>query len=128
MQWENIDPAKWADALLIVILGLLSAFGLGKVRRGSNSPQPKDDVLEVAGAIVSDKAVTRMVASMDALATAINTDVRAKTALTDALTANSRALDRNSETADDMLDGINDTTHQMERLRDEMFRAQIGKS
>lgn len=131
MNWENIDPAKWADALLYLIVGLLGAFGLGQARK--KKPQPQGDVLEVAGAIVSDKAVDRMVKSLDefsaaatVLKAAIDRDVEAKGALTAAMIENSRALWRNSDVSEDMHQQIKDAENKMDRLREEMLLARAS--
>lgn len=127
MQWENIDPAKWADALLYLIVGLLGAFGLGQARKKKS--QPQDTMLEVAGAIVSDKSVDRMVKSLDefsaaatVLKAAIDKDVAAKAELTEALAINSRALGRNSDVSEEMHDELKDTATRLDRLRDELIR------
>lgn len=123
-----------ADQIGTIILGL--SIGLISVmggQKGRNLAQGKSgspqDTIEVAGAIVSDKSVSRMVQSLDefssaatVLKAAIDRDVAAKTALTEALTVNSRALHRNSETADDMLAGVRDTSNHLDRLRDELIR------
>lgn len=127
MNWENIDPAKWADALLYLIVGLLGAFGFGQARK--KKPQPQGDVLEVAGAIVSDKAVDRMVKSLDefsaaatVLKAAIDRDVEAKGALTAAMIENSRALNRNSDVSEEMHDEIRDVGGRMDNLKTELVR------
>lgn len=87
-------------------------------------PQQPQQFMEVAGAVVSDKSVDRMVASLDAFSSsasimtqAINRDVEAKAKLT-------AALNRNSEVSEDMRDEIKDTGAKMEALTREMIRAQ----
>ena len=83
-----------AEQIGTVILGL--SMGLIAIMGGQKGKQvaqgrkeSPSEMIEVAGAIVSDKAVDRMVASMDALSasntmltSAINADVEAKKALT----------------------------------------------
>lgn len=130
MNWENIDPAKWADALLYLIVGLLGAFGLGQARK--KKPQPQGDMLEVAGAIVSDKSVERMVKSLDefsaaatVLKAAIDRDVEAKGHLTAAMVENSRALNRNSDVSEEMHEEIRETASRIDRLREEIIRGGV---
>lgn len=128
MDLNNIDPAKWADAILYLILGILSIFGIGQVRKQKTAAAPSE-MIEVAGAIVSDKAVDRMVKSMDALSAsntmlthAINTDVEAKKALTQAMAENSRALHRNSDVSEEMHEEIRDTGNRIDQLKTELVR------
>ena len=127
MSWENIDPVKWADALLYLIVGLLGAFGLGQVRK--KKEPPKSDVVEVAGAIVSDKAVDRMVQSLDEfsaaatlLKAAIDRDVEAKGKMTAAMVENSRKLDRNSDVSEEMHGEIRHVGDRIEHLKVELIR------
>ena len=132
MDLNNIDPAKWADAIIYLILGILSIFGIGQVRKQKTAAAPSE-MIEVAGAIVSDKAVDRMVKSMDALSAsntmlthAIDKDVEAKKALTQAMADNSRALNRNSDVSEDMHEQIKDAEAKMDRLREELFRSSVS--
>ena len=85
----------------------------------------------MAGAVISGKAVERMVKSLDdfsssasALKCAIDRDVTAKKAMTESLVANSRALERNSDVAEEMHDGIKDTARIMSDLKTEIIRSQ----
>ncbi|WP_136652432.1 hypothetical protein [Paracoccus aeridis] len=116
MNWENFDPTKWADAILLLIVGILSAFGIGQVRTRKTPARP-DDVMEVAGAIVSDRAVERMVTALDGftasaklLTLAIDKDVDAKAKLTGALTG--------------VCEEVKEMSDQLDRVRDEMIRSQ----
>ena len=102
----------------------------GKQIAQGKTPQVPENVVEVAGAIVSDKAVERMVKSLDAFTAAaalmthsIDKDVAAKGLLTGALTDNSRALDRNSDVAEDMREEIRDAASRMEQLKTELIRS-----
>lgn len=101
-----------------------------QIAQGKTQSAMPQDVVEVAGAIVSDKAVERMVKSLDAFTAAaalmthsIDRDVAAKGLLTSALTENSRALDRNSDVAEDMREEIRDAASRMEQLKTELIRS-----
>lgn len=117
--------------ILGISIAIISLMGGQKGKQiAQGKPQQQGDLIEVAGAIVSDKAVDRMVKSMDALSAsntmlthAINTDVEAKTALTKAMAENSRALDHHSDIAEEMQDEIKDAGARMDRLKDELIRS-----
>lgn len=116
--------------ILGLSLGIIGLMGGQKGRQVAKGASPRGgDVIEIAGAIVSDKSVSLMVRSLDEfsaastlLKSAIDKDVAAKVDLTAALRENSRALDRNSETADDIRDAIKDAGSKIERLKDELIR------
>ncbi len=118
-----------AEQIGTVILGLsLGIIGLMGGHRGKQIAQGKGppsqaDVVEVAGAIVSDKGVERMVAALDdftaaakMLTAAIDRDVDAKSKLT-------VSLNRNSDVSDDMREQIRETEAKLDRLRDELIRS-----
>lgn len=123
-----------AEQIGTVILGL--SMGLIAIMGGQKGKQvaqgrkeTSSEMIEVAGAIVSDKAVNRMVDAMDALSAsnallthAINADVEAKKALTAAMAENSRALNRNSDVSEEMHEKIRDAGGRMDRLKDELIR------
>ncbi|MFC3628185.1 hypothetical protein ACFOM8_01860 [Paracoccus angustae] len=99
----------------MLIGGLLGFAGVQRVRKGK--PAAGEDVLEVAGAIVSSKDVERIVQSLDAFTAAaklmthsIDKDVDAKQSLTKALTLNSAASDRLVESKNDNLSVIRANT------------------
>lgn len=107
--------------------GLLIWSGSVFARRANRKAPQGESVMEVAGAIVSDKAVEKMVASMDALCASntalthtVNADVKAKAELTQVLTRVVTALDRNTDGADDMLDGIKDAAGKLDRMATEL--------
>lgn len=106
MDLSTIDPAKWADAILLLIGGLLGLKGYQRIKKGNDAPPA--DVMEVAGAIISSKDVDRIVASLDAFTASaammkgsIDRDVAAKEGLTKALVAFLAAMDRNSDVLKD---------------------------
>ena len=117
-----------AEQIGTVILGLsLGIIGLMGGHRGKQIAQSKPstpgDIVEVAGAIVSDKGVERMVAALDdftaaakMLTAAIDRDVDAKAKLT-------TSLNRNSDVSDDMREQIRETEAKLDRLRDELIRS-----
>lgn len=118
-----------AEQIGTVILGLsLGIIGLMGGHRGKQIAQGKGppsqaDVVEVAGAIVSDRGVERMVAALDdftaaakLLTAAIDRDVDAKAKLT-------TSLNRNSDVSDDMREQIRETEAKLDRLRDELIRS-----
>ncbi|MFC3170244.1 hypothetical protein [Paracoccus fontiphilus] len=129
-----------AEQIGTVILGfsiaLISLMGGQKGKQIAQGKTPQaSDMVEVAGALVNSKDVERIVGSLDAftaaaamLKPAINRDVEAKTALTKALSENSRGLNRNSDTADDMRDEIKDVRVAIERLKDELIRSGRGRT
>lgn len=126
-----------AEQIGTVILGL--SMGLIAIMGGQKGKQvaqgrkeSPSEMIEVAGAIVSDKAVDRMVDALDGftasaklLTAAINADVEAKKALTAAMTENSRALNRNSDVSEEMHDEIRDTASRIDRLREEIIRGGV---
>ena len=118
-----------AEQIGTVILGLsLGIIGLmggqkGKQIAQGKGPPSQTDVVEVAGAIVSDRGVERMVAALDdftaaakMLTAAIDRDVDAKAKLT-------VSLNRNSDVSDDMREQIRETEAKLDRLRDELIRS-----
>lgn len=118
-----------AEQIGTVILGLsLGIIGLmggqkGKQIAQGKGPPSQTDVVEVAGAIVSDKGVERMVAALDdftaaakMLKTAIERDVEAKDKLT-------VSLNRNSDVSVDMREQIRETEAKLDRLREELIRS-----
>lgn len=118
-----------AEQIGTVILGLsLGIIGLmggqkGKQIAQGKGPPSQADVVEVAGAIVSDRGVERMVAALDdftaaakLLTAAIDRDVDAKAKLT-------TSLNRNSDVSDDMREQIRETEAKLDRLRDELIRS-----
>lgn len=129
IQWDKIDPGAWANAVLLLIGGLLAHFGIGQVRRARQVPEAQSEIVEVAGAIVSDKAVDRMIKSLDEfsaaatlLKAAIDRDVEAKGKLTAAMVENSRQLGRNSDVSEEMHEQVKDTGTRLDRLKEELIR------
>lgn len=125
MSAENLGTILTGIGLaLIALLG--GRKGKEMVQSGKKAAMP-ENLIEVAGAIVSDKAVDQMVKSLDAFTAAatlmthsIDKDVRAKEALT-------KALERNSDVCIDMHDEIKDAGNKLDRMKDELIRSQIGK-
>ena len=120
--------------ILGISLGIIGLMGGQKGRQiaQGKTPASPTDVVEVAGAIVSDKAVDRMVRSLDefsaaatVLKTAIDRDVEAKGHLTAAMTENSRALNRNSDVSEEMHQEIRETASRIDRLREEIIRGGV---
>ena len=120
-----------AEQIGTVILGLsLGIIGLMGGQKGKQIAQSKPsspgDIVEVAGAIVSDRGVERMVAALDdftaaakMLTAAIDRDVDAKAKLT-------TSLNRNSDVSDDMREQIRETEAKLDRLRDELIRSSFN--
>lgn len=105
----------------IAIITLLGGQKGKQIAQGR--PGKSEDVLEVAGAIVSDKSVERMVKSLDAFTAAaalmthsIDKDVAAKAKLTE-------ALDRCSKICGDMLETLEKVDDRLERVKDELIRS-----
>lgn len=130
----GLTAEQFGTVLLAGAMTIIALIGGKEGKRIANGRGSKpSDVMEVAGAIVSDKAVTAMVRSLDEfsaastlLKSAIDKDVAAKVSLTEALRENSRALERNSDTADDMRDGIKDAATKVGALALEMRLGQRG--
>lgn len=110
--------------VLVALIGLVGTIWGGRAGRdkltgrAASLQKPDGDTVEIRGAIVSDRAVEKMVASFDALTAAVGRDVEAKTKLT-------AALARNSDVSEDMHEQIKDTGSKLERLKDEFIRAGI---
>ena len=110
--------------ILGVSLGIIGLMGGQKGRQiAQGKPSSPGDIVEVAGAIVSDKGVERMVAALDdftatakLLTAAIDRDVDAKAKLT-------TSLNRNSDVSDDMREQIRETEAKLDRLREELIRS-----
>lgn len=128
----GLDANDLGTVLTGIGLALIALLG-GKTTRemASRKQQPPQGTVELAGAVISDKAVERMVKSLDefssaanALKSAIDRDVAAKKAMTEALVSNSRALDRNNDVADEVNDGMKDTARIMSDLKTEIIRSQ----
>lgn len=108
-------------------------------RKGRDILQKKpaeagDNVMEVAGAIVSDKGVEKMVKALDEftsaailMTAAIERDVSAKARLTTALGESSLALNRNSEVSEEMRDEIKETGSRLEGLTRELIRSGVRR-
>ena len=106
----------------LVVIGLMGGQKGKQIAQGKGPPS-QTDVVEVAGAIVSDRGVERMVAALDdftaaakLLTAAIDRDVDAKAKLT-------TSLNRNSDVSDDMREQIRETEAKLDRLREELIRS-----
>ena len=109
----GLSAEEFGFVLSALAFALVSFLGgkAGKdalVKRNGPAAAP-DGVMEVAGAIVSDKAVDRMVKSMDAftsasvlLTAAIDKDVEAKAKLTAMVEKHGRHLGDNTAACEDM--------------------------
>lgn len=110
--------------ILGISLGIIGLMGGQKGRQIAQAKPPSPaDIVEVAGAIVSDKGVERMVSALDnftaaakLLTAAIDRDVEAKGKLT-------ASLNRNSDVSEDMREQIRETETKLDRLRDEIIRS-----
>lgn len=111
--------------ILGISMGLITIMGGQKGRQiaQGKGPPSQADVVEVAGAIVSDRGVDRMVAALDdftaaakMLTAAIDRDVDAKAKLT-------VSLNRNSDVSDDMREQIRETEAKLDQLKTELIRS-----
>lgn len=130
---------RWLESndlglVLVALIGLIGSwFGGSRIKDSMTGGPPQaanpapERTLEIAGAIVSDKAVEKMVASFDALKQAIDRDVEAKTKLTAALTESSHSLNRNSEVSEEMRDEIKETGSRLEGLTRELIRSGVRR-
>lgn len=116
---------RWLESndlglVLVALIGLIGSwFGGSRIKdsmtgapQKSAAPLPERTV-EIAGALVSDKAVDKMVASMDALAAALN--------------ESGKRIDRNSDVSEEMRDDIREVNRTMEGLKAEFIRAGVHK-
>ena len=114
--------------VLVALIGVLgSVFGTkagrDKLTKPGGQPQSAGEMVEIRGAIVSDKAVDKMVAAFEALTHAVDKDVEAKGKLTVALNESGRRLDRNSDVSEEMRDDIREVNRTMEGLKAELIRS-----
>lgn len=113
--------------VLVAIIGVIGSIfgtkaGRDKLTKPAHQAQGTGEMVEIRGAIVSDKAVDKMVAAFEALTQAIDKDVDAKGKLTLALHESGRRLDRNSDVSEEMRDDIRDIGRTMENLKAELIR------
>ena len=126
----GLTAEQIGTVILGISLGLIGLMGGQKGRQiAQGKREPDNATVEIAGAIVSDKAVSRMVQSLDEfsaaatlLKAAIDRDVEAKGKMTAALNENSLKLDRNSNVSEEMHDHIKDTGTRLDRLKEELIR------
>ena len=127
----GLTAEQIGTVILGISLGLIGLMGGQKGRQiaQGKSDKTERDVVEVAGAIVSDKAVERMIKSLDEfsaaatlLKAAIDRDVEAKGKLTAAMIDNSRQLGRNSDVSEEMHEQVKDTGIRLDRLKEELIR------
>ena len=114
--------------VLVALIGVIgSVFGTkagrDKLTKPGGQPQSAGEMVEIRGAIVSDKAVDKMVAAFEALTHAVDKDVEAKGKLTVALVDSGRRLDRNSDVSEEMRDDIREVNRTMEGLKAELIRS-----
>ena len=118
--------------VLVALIGVIgSVFGTkagrDKLTKPGAQPQSAGEMVEIRGAIVSDKAVDKMVAAFETLTLAVDKDVEAKGKLTVALNESGRRLDRNSDVSEEMRDDIREVNRTMEGLKAEFIRAGVHK-
>ena len=127
----GLTAEQIGTVILGISLGLIGLMGGQKGRQIAQGKREPDraETIEVAGAIVSDKAVERMIKSLDEfsaaatlLKAAIDRDVEAKGKLTAAMVENSRKLDRNSDVSEGMHEQVKDTGVRLDRLKEELIR------
>lgn len=124
--------SKDLGLVLVAIIGLIGTMfggkaGRDKLTKPAHQPAGSGEMVEIRGAIVSDKAVDKMVAAFEALTHAVDKDVEAKGKLTLALVESGRRLDRNSDVSEEMRDDIREVNRTMEGLKAEFIRAGVHK-
>lgn len=126
----GLTPEQLGTVLLAIALLVTGKLGHQKGREILSRQPVPENVVEVAGAVISDKGVERIVQSLDAftasatlLKSAIDRDVEAKQALTKALGVNSASMDRNSDVSVHMREEIRETGDAIGRLKDELIRS-----
>lgn len=120
--------SKDLGLVLVAIIGLIGTMfggkaGRDKLTKPAQQASGAGEMVEIRGAIVSDKAVDKMVAAFEALTLAVDKDVEAKGKLTLALVDSGRRLDRNSDVSEEMRDDIREVNRTMEGLKAELIRS-----
>ena len=126
----GLTAEQIGTVILGISLGLIGLMGGQKGRQiAQGKREPDNATVEIAGAIVSDKAVDRMIKSLDEfsaaatlLKAAIDRDVEAKGKMTAALNENSLKLDRNSNVSEEMHEEIRHVGDRIEHLKVELIR------
>lgn len=118
--------------VLVALIGVIGSIfgtkaGRDKLTKPAHQSPGGGEMVEIRGAIVSDKAVDKMIAAFEALTHAIDKDVEAKGRLTVALNESGRRLDRNSDVSEEMRDDIREAGRTMDGLKAELIRAQVHK-
>ena len=121
--WTSEQLGTVILAVSGAIIWLMGGQKGKQLAQGKSQP---GEMMEVAGAIVSDRAVERMVTALDGftasaklLTLAIDKDVEAKGKLT-------TALARNADAAEEVHDEIKDVAVRLDRLKDELIRSSAG--
>lgn len=138
----GLTAEQIGTVILGISMGLIAIMGGQKGKQvAQGRKETPSEMIEVAGAIVSDKAVDRMVEALDGftasaklLTMAIDRDVEAKSKLTAAVIADAEAkgkltmaLNRNSDVSEDMRAEIRDTATHLDKLTVEFIRNSARK-
>ena len=97
----GLTSEQLGTVLMAASLAFLGIIGGQKGRQMAKGKQP--EVMEVAGALVSDKAADRIVSALD---------------------ENTKALNRNSGVCETLHEAVKEVDDRLERLKDEIIRGQ----
>lgn len=106
----GLTAEQIGTVILGLSLGIIGLMGGQKGKKIAKGQAPDRDVIEVAGAIVSDKSVTEWVRSTDAN--------------TSALTVLARSIDRNTEACMRAADNADTATDEIKVPTRELIRSQ----
>lgn len=110
----GLNAEQLGTILLAVSITIITLMGGKKGREvAQGKPARGQDVIEVAGALVSDRAVTEWTRSADENTTA--------------LIALAKALDRNTAACGEMHEAIKDATDEMRELRREVYAQTMSR-
>ncbi len=99
MNWAAVNWEAFANGLLIVVVGLLSALGLRGGKKAAD--KPKDETMQVLGAVIDNRKADELVRSIK---------------------DQTEAIKRNTETLRDMNRNMDETQRDMRDLCQALWR------
>lgn len=85
--------SDWANGVLIVIVGLLSYFGIRRGQGANEAAPANPSTIEVAGALVDSRSVDKLSGEVAGQSIAIMTQTQAMKDQTRAIEANTRMME-----------------------------------
>ena len=87
MDWTSVDFEKLANAVLLLVIGLLGFLGIGQAKKKSAAAE---ESMEIAGAVIDRRDVDRLIVVFEQLTTSA-------TALSTVMTNHKKAIDLNTK-------------------------------